>query len=73
QHVRILWNDGPRLRSVHDRLDENNLARYEPGKGRNVWYCLGYTLASGRSSVIGIHDCDIATYTPDLPAKLMYP
>ncbi|MCC9623126.1 glycosyl transferase [Thalassospira sp. MA62] len=73
QHVRILWNDGPRLRSVHERLDENGLARYEPGKGRNVWYCLGYTLASGRSSVIGIHDCDIATYTPDLPAKLMYP
>ncbi len=73
QRHRVLWNDGPRLRALDAELEARDLAPREAGKGRNVWYCMGYTLASGRSSVIGIHDCDIATYTPDLPAKLMYP
>lgn len=73
QPTRILWNEGPRLRAVHEKLDVAGLARYELGKGRNVWYCLGYTLATGRSKVIGMHDCDIRTYEPDLLPKLMFP
>lgn len=73
QPVRILWNEGPRLMAVHERLEKAGLARYELGKGRNVWFCLGYTLATGRSKVIGMHDCDIRTYEPDLLPKLMFP
>lgn len=73
QPVRILWNEGPRLMAVHERLEQAGLARYELGKGRNVWFCLGYTLATGRSKVIGMHDCDIRTYEPDLLPKLMFP
>lgn len=73
QPTRILWNEGPRLQAVHEKLDAAGLARYELGKGRNVWYCLGYTLATGRSKVIGMHDCDIRTYEPDLLPKLMFP
>lgn len=73
QRVQILWNEGPRMLSVHERLDKAGLARYELGKGRNVWYCLGYTLATGRAKVIGMHDCDIRTYEPDLLPKLMFP
>lgn len=70
---RILWNDGPRLRALHDDLLASELAPVEAGKGRNVWYCLGYFLASGRGQVVGMHDADIVTYSRSLLARLMYP
>lgn len=73
QHHRILWNDGPRLRAIDDKLRELGLAPTEPGKGRNVWYCLGYTLASRKSQAIALHDCDILTYNRELLARLIYP
>lgn len=73
QHHRILWNDGPRLRAIDDKLKELGLAPTEPGKGRNVWYCLGYTLASRNSQAIALHDCDILTYNRELLARLIYP
>ncbi|BBI73248.2 hypothetical protein HAALTHF_28290n [Vreelandella aquamarina] len=73
QHTRILWNDGPRLRELDAELESHGLGALEPGKGRNVWYCAGYVLASGRSSVVGLHDCDILTYDRSLLARLMYP
>ncbi|WP_427979307.1 glycosyl transferase [Agarivorans sp.] len=73
QHVRILWNDGPRLRALDAQLAEHNLAPKEPGKGRNVWYCFGYALASGKSKAVGLHDCDIITYDRSMLARLMYP
>ncbi len=73
QHTRILWNDGPRLRELDAELESHDLGALEPGKGRNVWCCAGYVLASGRSSVVGLHDCDILTYDRSLLARLMYP
>ncbi len=47
QHHVILWNDGPRLQALDKLLKEKGLAPTEMGKGRNVWYCYGYVLASG--------------------------
>ena len=73
QHVRILWNDGPRLQAVDAKLKALNLAPAELGKGRNVWYCLGYVLASGRGESVALHDCDIVTYNRELLARLIYP
>ncbi|MWJ27651.1 glycosyl transferase [Halomonas sp. ZH2S] len=73
QHARILWNDGPRLRELDQELESHGLGALEPGKGRNVWYCAGYVLASGRSTVVGLHDCDILTYERGMLARLMYP
>ena len=72
-HVRVLWNDGPRMRAIHSKLDWQDLAPTELGKGRNVWYCMGYMLASGRGEAIGLHDCDIVTYKRDMLARLLYP
>jgi len=69
----ILWNDGTRLRHVDSALQSMGLAPNEPGKGRNVWYCLGYFLASGHSKVVALHDCDILTYDRSIPARLLYP
>jgi len=71
-HV-ILWNDGTRLRFVDAKLQEMGLAPTEPGKGRNVWYCLGYFLAEGQSRAVALHDCDILTYDRSIPARLLYP
>ena len=73
QHHRILWNDGPRLKSIDAMLEKKGLAPTEMGKGRNVWYCYGYILASGRAKAIALHDCDIVTYTRELLARLIYP
>lgn len=73
QHHRILWNDGPRLQALERELAEWNLAPPEPGKGRNVWYCLGYMMASQRCDALALHDCDITTYNRSLLARLLYP
>ena len=73
QHHRILWNDGPRLQALDKELEAKGLAPKELGKGRNVWYCMGYILASERSESIALHDCDITTYEKDLLARLIYP
>ncbi|BES84949.1 glycosyl transferase [Pectobacterium araliae] len=73
QRHRILWNDGPRLKALSDELAEKSLAPQEPGKGRNVWFCVGYTLASRRSACVALHDCDIVTYDRAMLARLLYP
>ncbi|WP_029916604.1 glycosyl transferase [Pelobacter seleniigenes] len=73
QDHRILWNDGPRLRAVDRMLADQGLAPTEMGKGRNVWYCFGYVLASGRSRAVALHDCDIVTYKREMLARLIYP
>ena len=73
QHHRVLWNDGPRLLAIDKQLKDIGLAPTHLGKGRNVWYCYGYTLASGRSKAVALHDCDILTYDRSLLARLIYP
>jgi len=69
----VLWNDGPRLRAIDADLQKLGLAPKEPGKGRNVWYCMGYVLASGSAESIALHDCDILTYQREMLARLIYP
>ncbi|SIO06125.1 glycosyl transferase [Vannielia litorea] len=73
QEHMVLWNDGPRLTAIDERLKALNLSPQEPGKGRNVWFCMGYALAQGDSAVIALHDCDILTYDAALLARLVYP
>ncbi len=73
QQHRVLWNDGPRLRALHEELAALNLAPTERGKGCNVWYCMGYILATEQTQAVALHDCDIRTYQRDLLARLIYP
>jgi len=73
QRHSVLWNDGPRLREIDATLQEKGLAPMEPGKGRNVWYCLGYVLSASRTEAVALHDCDIVTYDRELLARLIYP
>ena len=71
-HV-VLWNDGPRLKNIDNRLKEQDLEPKQMGKGRNVWYCLGYVLATGEAKSVALHDCDITTYKRELLSRLIYP
>jgi len=73
QTTKILWNDGPRLRALDELLATNSIAPTEGGKGRNVWYCIGYFLASGIGEVVGLHDADIVTYDRAMVSRLFYP
>ena len=73
QPFSILWNDGPRLKAIHNELSDRNLAPTELGKGRNVWYCIGYVNARAKAVAVGLHDCDITTYDRQLLARLFYP
>lgn len=69
----LLWNEGPRLTALRRELDEAELDPGPPGKGRNVWMCFGYVLASDQARMVAVHDCDILTYTRELLARLCYP
>ncbi|MEI4471683.1 glycosyl transferase [Frigidibacter sp. MR17.24] len=71
-HV-VLWNDSPRMQGIAARLVLHELGPVEPGKGRNVWTAIGYTLARADTAVVAFHDCDITTYDRDLLARLVYP
>jgi glucosyl-3-phosphoglycerate synthase len=69
----VLRNDGPRLRAIDAKLAEAGLAPNKPGKGRNVWFCIGHALASRSSDVVAPHDGDIVTYIREMLARLVYP
>jgi len=73
QRAVLLWNDGPRMQALFRELDEAELRAGPGGKGRNVWICLGYVLASDQAQMVAVHDCDIATYSRELLARLCYP
>ena len=69
----LLWNDGPRVQNLFKRLEDAELPAGPSGKGRNVWMCFGYVLASEKARMVALHDCDILTYDRELLARLCYP
>lgn len=69
----LLWNDGPRMQKLLRQLEEAELRTGPGGKGRNVWLCFGYVLASEKGRMVAVHDCDILTYNRELLARLCYP
>ncbi|KPP83734.1 MAG: hypothetical protein HLUCCA08_08005 [Rhodobacteraceae bacterium HLUCCA08] len=71
-HV-VIWNDSPRMLDLGARLEALGLAPQEPGKGKNVWSCIGYLIACADSAVMAIHDCDIVTYHREMLSRLVYP
>ncbi len=73
QPHRLLWNHGPRLQALDGELRKLGVAPSDEGKGRNVWFCLGYFLASERATVVALHDADVLTYDRHMLARLLYP
>lgn len=73
QQTTVIWNDSPRMLQIMGRLEALGLAPQEPGKGKNVWGCMGYLISCADSSVMAIHDCDIVTYKREMLDRLVYP
>ena len=73
QKVRIVWHNGPNMMAVSNLLRENGLDNSNPGKGRNVWYCMGYIYGLKNCEAVALHDCDILTYDTEMLARLFYP
>jgi len=73
QKPTLLWNSGPRMQAIFRKLEEAELSPGDSGKGRNVWMCFGYALASEQARMVAVHDCDIITYNRELLARLCYP
>ena len=69
----IIWNQGPRVEGLFERLREEGLEPGADGKGRANWIAYGYVLATHRARVVATHDCDILDYGRDLLARLCYP
>lgn len=73
QRVRLIWNDGPRIKELLALLASQEIDLGLQGKGRGCWLAFGYVLARRQSKVIALHDCDIVTYDREYLARLCYP
>ncbi|MEA2110270.1 MAG: glycosyl transferase [Pseudomonadota bacterium] len=71
--VQIIWQDSPRIRALYDYLEKRQFYIGYQGKGRGVWFAIGYILAKKDTKVIALHDCDIVNYDRGLLARLVYP
>ncbi len=73
QGPKLIWCTGPGVERLYGLLAENGISVGDDGKGRSAWLSYGYILALEHSQVIALHDCDIASYSRDLLARLCYP
>lgn len=73
QEVTFVWNNGPRIKDMYERLRANNLPVGEDGKGRSCWMAFGYVLVTQKCDVIALHDCDVLTFDREFLARLCYP
>ncbi len=71
--VKVVWVEGPRIRQIFEKLQEQKIPTGVPGKGQSVWITLGYLFAAEVSDVIALHDCDIVTYDRLLLGRLIEP
>src|SRR5271157_4591862 len=69
----FLFNGGPRIQRIYQRLREEELDPGGDGKGRSTWLAYGYVLATNVARVIALHDCDIREYRRELLARLCFP
>jgi glucosyl-3-phosphoglycerate synthase len=69
----FLFNGGPRIQEIYQRLREEALDPGGDGKGRSTWLAYGYVLATNVARVIALHDCDIRDYRRELLARLCFP
>lgn len=73
QQSRIIWNSGERIAAIYEAIRQSGLPTGDEGKGRSVWMANGYILSRQLFHSVVLHDCDILSYSRDLPARLCYP
>lgn len=69
----VLWNDGPGVKALLEKLEKADLVLGERGKGRACWMGFGYLLAQGNVEYIALHDADVLDYDRATLARLLYP
>ncbi len=73
QDLKILWNDGPRVKSILRLLEKHEIPVGPQGKGRGAWLGFGFFLAKRDTFAIALHDADIVTYNRQMLARLIFP
>ena len=73
QKVVIIWHDSPEIQKLYRELLEADFPVDIRGKGRGVWFSIGYILSDQETFAIALHDCDIVNYTREIPVRLFYP
>lgn len=73
QNLKIIWNDGPKMKSVMRLLDKHEISAGPQGKGRGAWLAFGYVLSKRDTFAIALHDADIITYNRLMLARLIFP
>lgn len=73
QETKLIWNDGENIQNLYKLLTDEKISAGIDGKGRSAWLAYGYVLATEKSKVIALHDCDITNYSRELLARLCYP
>jgi glucosyl-3-phosphoglycerate synthase len=71
--VKVVWVEGPRIQYILQNIRDKAITTGIQGKGQSVWIALGYIFATNDTDVIGLHDCDIATYSRILLGRLLEP
>lgn len=71
--VRVIWQDSDEVQALYEALRSEGFFIGYPGKGRGVWFTLGYILAMNDTKVVALHDCDIVNYERNLLSRLVYP
>ena len=71
--AKVLWTDGPKIRSLYGELNDAGIPLSTPGKGRSVWTAFGYLLGDPQIDTFVLHDCDIVDYNRTLLARLCLP
>ena len=69
----VLWTDGPRVKTIYQRLIDAGLDVSRPGKGRSVWTAFGALMADPKLKAFALHDCDIRNYETSMLARLCLP
>jgi glucosyl-3-phosphoglycerate synthase len=72
-NVNVIHMNGKKIKEILQTLQEEGVGAGENGKGRSAWVAYGYLLATGKSDVIALHDCDILTYSREMLARLCFP
>jgi glucosyl-3-phosphoglycerate synthase len=73
QDIKIIWNDGPKMKSVMRLLDKHEISAGPQGKGRGAWLAFGFVLSKRDTFAIALHDADILTYNRLMLARLIFP
>ena len=73
QNVKVININGEAIQTIFKTLGDEGLGAGKDGKGRSAWMAYGYLLATGKSEIIALHDCDILSYSKEMLARLCYP